>query len=105
MPSSSTRCCACLLGGDSSDFRHTRERTGLQVRSFVSEAGLAERFPELDSEGAGTTALVLCKRAGCLLSSTRNIAARRAGSGRGIMKMGSRATAVFGALLLSLLRT
>lgn len=62
-----TRCCTCLLVGESSDFRQTRERIGLQVRSFVDEAGLAERFPDLNLEDEGTAALVLCKRAGCLL--------------------------------------
>lgn len=66
MPSSrSGRCSACLEWGQ--DFRHTRARTGELVRSFVDEAGIADKFPGFQSIAAGTNLLALCKRAGCLL--------------------------------------
>ncbi|CAB1112855.1 unnamed protein product [Ectocarpus sp. CCAP 1310/34] len=66
MPSSrSGRCSACLEWGQ--DIRHTRARTGELVRSFVDEAGIADKFPGFQSIAAGTNLLALCKRAGCLL--------------------------------------
>ncbi|CAB1111833.1 unnamed protein product [Ectocarpus sp. CCAP 1310/34] len=63
--SSSRRCSACLECGE--DFRQTRARTGELLRSFVDEAGLADRFPGFQSGAAGPNLFALCKRSGCLL--------------------------------------
>lgn len=61
----SRRCSACLQWGE--DFRHTRARTGELVRTFVDEAGIADRFPGFQSIAAGTNLLALCKQSGYLL--------------------------------------
>lgn len=63
--SSSRRCSACLECGEY--LRHIRARTGELVRTFVDEAGIADRFPGFQSGAAGPGLLALCKRSRCLL--------------------------------------